>query len=322
MGSDPIATVAEGRMQHEDALVGNVFDIKRFALHDGPGIRTTAFLKGCPLACVWCQNPEGIPVQRTVVFRPEECIRCERCVSACPRGAISTSPGARRFIEIDRSRCDCDGSCIAACPSEALRWDSSEYTVEALVEALCRDRVFYEQSGGGVTLSGGEPLHQREFAERVLRRCKEEGLHTALESTLHTSKRVLTDIAPYVDLFLADIKLWDSDEHMRYTGQHNSKIVENIRFLAEEGMNVLIRIPLIPETTTAAGNISSIAAFVRSLPGDIRVELINFNPLAAGKYEMLQKEYPYSEYTSSLPDEEVERFAELVRAEGVSLVGE
>ena len=301
-------------------LRGRVFDIKRFALHDGPGIRTTAFLKGCPLACTWCQNPEGIPLKRMVVYHPEQCIKCEHCVAACPRGAISTRPGERRFIHVDRKRCDCDGTCIAACPTGALRWDSSEYTAYQLVEEFLRDRVFYRNSGGGVTLSGGEPLVQADFAESVLKLSREHGLHTAIETTLHTGKVVLERMIPVVDLFLTDIKLWDNDEHKRYTGVDNTLILENVRFLADAGATMLIRVPLIPETTTSPENLSSIAAFVRSLPGNHKLELINFNPLASGKYAMLEQPYPYSRFTSPLPDSVVKELAEVVRSEGVEVV--
>lgn len=306
----------------DGAVRGRVFDIKRFALHDGPGIRTTAFLKGCPLACVWCQNPEGIPLKRIVVYHPEQCIHCELCVAACPNGAISTRPGEHRFIHIDRSRCECDGSCIAVCPSGALRWDSTEYTAKQLVEEFLRDQVFYRTSTGGVTLSGGEPLAQTDFAEAVLRLSRDAALHTAIETTLHTTNAVLERMIPLVDLFLTDIKLWDPEEHRRYTGVDNRLILENATFLADRGATMLIRIPLIPQTTTSPENIAAIARFVRSLPGHHQLELINFNPLAAGKYQMLEKTYPYAAYTAPLPDEQVASLAEVVRSEGVPVVGE
>lgn len=301
-------------------LRGRVFDIKRFALHDGPGIRTTVFLKGCPLACTWCQNPEGIPLKKMVVYHPEQCIRCEQCVTACPNGAITTRPGERRFIHIDRTRCDCDGTCIEACPTRALRWDSTEYTAEQLLREVERDEVFYRNSGGGVTLSGGEPLSQAPFARKLLELCKAAGLHTAIETTLQTTPTVLTGMLPVVDLFLTDIKLWDPEQHRRYTGVDNGIILENVRFLAGKGAHMLVRVPLIPETTTSRENIAAIARFVGALPGGHALELINFNPLAAGKYEMLERPYPYARYTSPLPEEDVEELRCLVRAEGVTVI--
>jgi len=301
-------------------LTGRVFDIKRFALHDGPGIRTTVFLKGCPLACIWCQNPEGIPMKPLVMYHPEQCIRCERCVGACPNGAISTHPGERRFIHIDRSRCECHGSCIEACPTGALRWDSSEYTPEQILSEVRRDEVFYRNSGGGVTLSGGEPLAQPRFAREVLRLCREAGLHTAIETTLQTNRDVLRDVLPHVDLFLSDIKLLDPQEHRRYTGVDNRVILENMTFLAQEGADILIRVPLIPDTTTSPENIAGIARFVHDLPGEHSLELLNFNPLATGKYQMLEKPYPYAQYTTQLPQEQVDELKQIVRAAGVTAV--
>ncbi len=319
----PVAVTGDGRgtaQNNDSALSGRVFDIKRFALHDGPGIRTTVFLKGCPLACTWCQNPEGIPLKRLVMYHPDQCIRCERCVAACKNGAISTCPGERRFIHIDRSRCECDGSCIEACPTGALRWDSTEYTPEQILREVRRDEVFYRNSGGGVTLSGGEPLAQAQFAREVLRLCRDAGLHTAIETTLHTTQEVLGGILPLVDLFLSDIKLWDAEEHRRYTGVDNRIILENVKFLAREGASMLIRVPLIPETTTSPENIAAIARFVRDLPGEHSLELLNFNPLAAGKYQMLEKPYPYEQYTTQLPAEQVEALREIVRTAGVTAV--
>lgn len=317
-------------------ITGRVFDIKRFALHDGPGIRTTAFLKGCPLACRWCQNPEGIPRDPLLFYHREQCIRCRRCIGVCPEGALSAreehsggagdtrntsdtnDQGARTdFITIDRSLCRGCGQCIEACPTRALTWDSTLYTVEELFQELQKDRVFFDSSGGGITLSGGEPLAQPEFVQALLERCHTQGLHTALETTLQTSRAVLERVLPLTRLFLADLKLADPEEHRRFTGVANQQILENARFLADRKAPILFRLPLIPQTTTSHDNISRIARFVKSLPGNYSLELINFNPLASGKYRMLGQPYPYADHTAPLPEPEVEALAALVRAEGV-----
>lgn len=301
-------------------LSGLVFDVKRFALHDGPGIRTTAFLKGCPLTCPWCQNPEGIVSHRLLWYDRHLCIKCGACVAACPNGALRAHPGAERFIEIDRNACDKNGSCVRSCPSGALHWDSTRYTVVELVDLLERDRVFYDSSGGGVTLSGGEPLVQAEFAHAVLTEARTRSLHTAIESTLSTSRRTLERIVPVVDHILADIKIWDRELHRSIVGVDNEPILSNISYLANVGTTLTIRIPLIPGITALAENIRPIAAFVRDLPGQVPLELINFNPLAAGKYRALERKYEFASYTSPYPPEEYAAFVEIARKEGAHVV--
>lgn len=301
-------------------MTGLVFDIKRFALHDGPGIRTTAFLKGCPLACEWCQNPEGITARRILWYHSERCIKCGACVAACPVGALSAHPGADRFIHIDRTTCNLNGACVSTCPATALEFDSEAYTVDELVENLLRDRVFYTTSGGGVTLSGGEPFAQPGFSLAVLERCHAEAVDTALETTLHVERPVLEPVLPLVDHFLTDIKLWDSTAHKRYTGVGNEQILENVRWLAERSVDMVIRTPLIPGVTATESNIGKIARFVAGLPGDVPMELINFNPLASGKYYALDKPYAFATVTAPLDAGVVDRLTNAAREEGVRIV--
>jgi len=301
-------------------VTGLIFDIKRFALHDGPGIRTTAFLKGCPLSCRWCQNPEGIGSQRLLWYHAQRCIKCGACIEACPSNALSGDPDASRFIHIDRKTCNLNGACVAVCPSRALEFDSTEYTSEELVQVFLRDQVFYESSGGGITLSGGEPFAQQGFSEEILKLCRKEGLHTALETTLHVDRSVIERFLPLVDLFLTDIKLWDTEAHQRQTGVGNEKILNNVRWLAEQKAGMIVRIPLIPEVTATAQNIGQIAGFVHDLPGNVPLELINFNPLASGKYYALDLPYDFASLTAPLDQDAVEILADVARKEGASVV--
>lgn len=316
----PAQPTAESNTKDTDALRGLVFDIKRFALHDGPGIRTTAFLKGCPLRCPWCQNPEGIDPKPILWYTNHQCIKCRACVAACPNGALSAHPESDRFIHIDRTKCDCDGSCVAACPTGALHWDSKAYTVDELVDVFDRDRVFYESSGGGITLSGGEPLYLSEYARAVLIESKNRGLHTALETTLFTSPSVLGRVLPFVDHFLTDIKIWDRETHKSVVGVDNEPILRNIRHIAELGKTLTVRIPLIPGITNTEENIAPTAAFVAGLPGDVPLELINFNPLASGKYLALDQDYDFASYTSPLPADEVDHLKTIARERGATVI--
>ncbi len=305
-----------------EVLRGLVFDIKRFALHDGQGIRTTAFLKGCPLRCPWCQNPEGISLHRQVWYDHTKCIRCGKCAKACDNGAITLHPESEYYVSLNQQKCnECDFACITACPTDALSFDSKHYTVNELADVLERDRVFYDASQGGITLSGGDPLFQTEYALAVLEECKKRGLHTAIETELVTSLSKLERFVPLVDQFMADLKIWDNTMHLETVGVENKIIKENIQYLADKGVSLIVRMPLIPEITTTKENISSIGRFVASLPGNVPLELINFNPLASGKYTMLQKEYPFSSYTSPYPAEEYWRFVQIAKDAGANTIG-
>jgi pyruvate formate lyase activating enzyme len=293
-----------------------IFDIKRFALHDGPGIRTTAFIKGCPLACVWCQNPEGIESKPVLWYSDSQCIRCEHCIEVCPENALESDTDKKPFINIDRAVCDRAGNCVKSCPSGALHWDSRSYSAEELTEQLVRDAAFYESSGGGITLSGGEPLFQAEFSLEVLKKCKNRGFQTAIETTLYASRSVIEKTVPYVDLYLADLKLINNEEHKKYTGVENVLILKNMEYLAGLGRPMTIRVPLIPGLTDTEENITGIAKFVTCLEGDIPIELLNFNPLAESKYVAMGLQYRFAEILSKLPDEKVTELKSILQNEG------
>lgn len=292
-----------------------VFDIKRFALHDGPGIRTTAFLKGCPLRCTWCHNPEGIPPRPVLWYSDSQCIGCAQCVTACPVGALSIHK--KPFIAIDRKLCTECGECVSVCPSRALHWDSRPYSPADLTEELVKDRAFFETSGGGITLSGGEPLANPYFALEVLKLCRERGCRTAIETSLYAPWETVENFLPLTDLFLIDLKLKDEEAHRRFTGVSNRLILRNLNCLASNGGKFVLRVPLIPGITALEENIATIARFAAALEGESPgVELLNFNPLAESKYRALSLPYPFAHCLAPLPQEEVEKLKSLVTEHG------
>jgi glycyl-radical enzyme activating protein len=272
-------------------LRGTIFDIKRFAVHDGPGIRTTVFLKGCPLACRWCHNPEGIESEIQLWYHESRCIRCGLCVDVCREKALRAEPSGRSFIQIDRERCTLNADCVSRCPSHALEWAGREVSVGEVMEEVAKDRLFYEMSGGGVTLSGGEPLQQASFCREILQACKDRGLSTTVETCLHAPRETVDAMIPLVDHFLVDLKLWDGQSHQQYTGKDNKLIHENFRYLAARHLHVTVRIPLIENLTDTADNIEAIEKFVFSVNSDITIEKLDYNPLTPSKYRRLGKEF-------------------------------
>lgn len=295
---------------------GLVFDIKRFAVHDGKGIRTTVFLKGCPLRCAWCHNPEGMEAKRQAWWVEKNCIGCGSCIRACTQAALCA--GTEGIVR-ERARCTGDGGCIQACPTRAMRWDSEWMTVEEVMETVRRDRIVYEKSGGGVTLSGGEPTGpQAEFALSVLAACKREGIRTAIESSFYTELAVLERFEEVVDDFIADIKLFDEERHRRATGVGNRRILDNIWELGGRH-RLLIRTPMIPGYTSDLENIRAIGSFVKLLP-HARMELLNFNPLFSQKYEY-QGEKPACPQAEKLSEREMELRRELLRGMGIQVIG-
>jgi len=265
-----------------------IFDIKRFAVHDGPGIRTTVFFKGCPLACPWCHNPEGKKFTPEMFVRPARCIGCGSCLPACPHGALSLPTGV---IALDRERCDSCGRCVDACPSDALETVGRKVTVEWLVAEIERDRTFFDGSGGGVTFSGGEPLAQPEFLIELLRACRVNGLATVIDTSGYAPADVVEAVAGYAGLFLYDLKLIDDDLHRRYTGVPNGPILENLRLLASRGARVIVRVPVIPGITDSEENMDGIARFVAALPTPYPVDLLPYHRAGSDKYARLGLKY-------------------------------
>ncbi len=262
-----------------------IFDIKRHALEDGPGIRTTVFFKGCQLRCLWCQNPESIQAGAEIGFYAAHCIRCGDCVAACGRGAVSLNNPAR----IDRRRCDRCGDCVRACPGRGLRLIGESYPVEELTAKLLRDRVFYEVSGGGVTLSGGEPTLHMAYLLPLLKALKKQGIHTAIQTNGFFDWPEFEKVLDYLDLIMFDVKMANPQEHLQYTGRENGRSLENLaRMLKARPEAVVPRIPLIPGMTATARNLQAISRLLKRLRVS-RCSLLPYNPAGFSKADRIGK---------------------------------
>ena len=249
-------------------LKGYVFDFKRFSTHDGHGIRTTVFLKGCTLNCVWCQNPEGISIKQRPLYFPNKCIHCNTCVHLAENGGVTEVDGK---IKLDVSKVENWHYIIDSCPAVALTMDSTEMTSQEVVEEACKDAPFFKY-GGGVTLSGGEPLFQHEFAIEILKGLKEKNITTTIETASHIPMPIYKEAMKYIDYVYADLKIMDSNLHKKYTGVDNTRIVQNLKWLlmSEKKENVIIRTPLIPGMTATEENIAGIAKFISGLYPEVK----------------------------------------------------
>jgi pyruvate formate lyase activating enzyme len=297
-------------------LNATVFDIKRFAVHDGPGIRTTLFIKGCPLNCKWCHNPEGIDAGRQLWYFQNQCLKCGDCVSVCPVGALTLGDDG---ISIDRELCTSCGLCTEVCPTGALHFLGLLMDVDEIEKELLRDLPFFEESEGGITLSGGEPLSKPELVKEILTRMKAKGIHCVVETSLFTSTAVLESILPLVDMFLSDIKIIDSATHNDHTAVPNEQILQNFRVLADSDKEVLVRIPIIPGFTDGKDNLEGIADFLNTLSRKLPVELMNFNPLARDKFRILGRPYEPADADQPYPAEQMENFKDIFRQKGLDV---
>ncbi len=265
---------------------GLVFDIKRYAIHDGPGIRTSVFFKGCPLRCWWCHNPEGQRPHPEMLYYSSKCIACGICERVCPLGAVRVVDGR---VETDRSLCDNCGVCVEHCPTEAREMAGKWYTLEELMEEVERDLPFY-RSGGGVTASGGEPLMQAEFVLSFLRRLRERGIHTAVDTSGHVDPEVMRRAVSTTDLFLYDLKVMDPERHALYTGVDNRLILRNLMLLDELGARIWVRFPLIPGINDDFENLRAMGEFVSSLRNVEQLNVLPYHPLGVSKAERLGEE--------------------------------
>jgi pyruvate formate lyase activating enzyme len=273
-------------------ITGTVFDIRKYSIHDGPGIRTAVFFKGCQLECRWCHNPEGRSYQPELIFRPARCILCDDCLEVCPHEAVSRVGDA---ILIDRSRCKVNGECAKICNAEALQVVGRVMTVQQVVAELERDVVFYEQSSGGITFSGGEPLAQPGFLLELLIACRNRSWHTAVDTTGFAPWKILDGIRQNVDLFLYDLKLMDDARHRKWTSVSNITILANLRKLSDIGHKIIVRIPIIPGINDDEENLRQTGSFLSTLPNVPAVELLPYHNIAEGKYAGLGRNYELAE---------------------------
>lgn len=290
-----------------------VFDIQRFSVHDGPGIRTLVFLKGCPLHCAWCSNPESQEERPEFALFPERCLGCKRCIAACPHGAAWVD---ERGPGVDRALCQACGACARACPSRARVLMGRSMTVDEVFDEVAKDAVFYSASGGGITIGGGEVTVWPEFAAALLARCREAGFGTAIETCGHTSWRRLWKVASLADEVLYDVKHFDAARQERFVGAGTATSQRNLAALVGRHQAVIVRVPVIPGFNDDADTIREIAQRLRKLDLARPIELLPYHRLGMPKYARLGKEYSLGHLQ---PPEAValERLAETVRGEGL-----
>ncbi|WP_347839214.1 glycyl-radical enzyme activating protein [uncultured Draconibacterium sp.] len=266
-----------------------IFDIKRYAINDGPGIRITLFLKGCPLQCKWCHNPESQLPNVQKLYTASKCIGAQECVKLCPEDALSLTP---QGIVTDYRLCTLCGICADACPSKAIEMSGRVYDVQELMAIVERERIHIRQSGGGVTFSGGEPLMHPDFLLTMLKACGENGLHRAVDTCGFAPSETVLEVAQQTDLFLFDLKLMDEAKHKKWTGVSNRLILKNLKALAKSGANINIRVPFIRHVNTDHNTLTEMAAFIAGLPGKTPpVNILPYHAIAANKYNKLGLSY-------------------------------
>ena len=266
---------------------GTIFNIQKMSIHDGPGIRTTVFFKGCPLNCLWCSNPESQKVEKEVACFQSRCVTCGYCAEVCPKGLIEAQPP---FEITNREECDLCEICVKECCTNAKKVVGEDYTVDELLKEILKDKSFYDSSGGGVTFSGGEPLVQSAFLKEILTACRENGVHTAIETTGMTDTETLLETAELLDLVFYDVKHMDDETHREITGASNEKILSNLAALAKVHHNIVVRIPVIPGINDSVENLQETAEYAASLEIST-IELLPYHNLGEVKYGQLGREY-------------------------------
>lgn len=312
-------------------LEATVINVQKFTVHDGPGIRTELFLKGCPLRCLWCSNPESILPFPQVGVYPKYCIgvdKCGWCIKACPQmqkneKTLYVENG--KVVAIDREKCLHCCACAMACPNDSLKAFGKKMTVAEAVKIIAEDRNFYNQSGGGVTISGGDPLVQWQWVREVLKACRNIDIHTCVESELHCKTEVLESVLPYTDLLIADLKLMDTAAHRKYTGVGNEQILKNFRYAGMKSVPMVVRIPIIPGVNDSEGNMKATAEFLKKEVGGCvkQLQLLPYRLLGLDKYEALGIPYPMEGHeppAREVYEENVRRLAGLLQSYGVPAV--
>ena len=280
-------------------LSGLIFNIQRYSIQDGPGIRTTVFLKGCPLSCWWCHNPEGMLPAPEILVIETRCLACGECRRVCPNAPIAKLDARD---DNGRSRCTLCGACVAACPSGARELTGKTVGVAEVISEVLRDRIFYDQSGGGVTFSGGEPLMQPEFLRAILAECRAHGIHTAVDTCGFCAPEHLLDVAQLTDLFLYDVKFVREDEHIKYTGRSNLPILENLSNLGRVHDNIWIRFPVIPGINDDDAHVEEAARFSASVSGVRQVNLLPYHKIGVAKFRRVGLSYQLEHVPAPTPE--------------------
>ena len=307
-------------MMSEEPLAGLILNIERFASHDGPGIRTLVFMKGCPLRCLWCSTPQSQSQRPEILHAKNQCRACGTCIRTCPESAVAYA-GSGKSIAINRDRCNACGACVETCPHDALEKAGRVVAVDELLHEVEKDGPFYRRSGGGVTVGGGEPTLQHRFVAAFLKRCRERFIHTALESCLHADPRQLEPILQHLDLLFCDIKHMDDATHERLTGVSNRLILDNIR-MASSRCPTIIRVPAVPGSNDTDENIRATALFAAELGGRIEaVELLPYHPFGRHLYEQTDREYRLP-HVEAPTEQHLKRLQSIVESCGVrALIG-
>ena len=292
-----------------------IFDIKRFAINDGPGIRITFFFKGCPLSCIWCHNPESISPKIEKLYTKSKCIGAQKCVEICPNNALTLTPDG---IITDFSNCKLCGLCAEVCPTKAIEMSGYLKTADEIIKIVENERPFFEESGGGVTFSGGEPLLHSQFLIPILKELGERGIHRVIDTSGHSSRDTIVEISKHTDLFLFDLKLTNSEKHSKFTGQKNDVIISNLKWLSENGSEIIIRVPLIKGVNANTNSITDIAKLVSSLKGKPKqINLLPYHDIAKMKYEKLGGKYSVEDL-SCPTDKEIAEFITIFKSYDLS----
>jgi pyruvate formate lyase activating enzyme len=293
---------------------GIISNIQKFSVHDGPGIRTTVFMKGCPLQCRWCANAESISTEPELGIIRSICNHCGKCIEVCPENAIYFDDDD--IIRFDRTRCTVCGECVVVCSTGALTVYGKQATVDDVFKEIEKDRIFYEGSGGGVTVSGGEPLRQADFITALFQKCRETGIGTCLDTCGYAATDKLKEVLAFTDYILYDLKHMDTDCHKELTGKANDLILNNAKVIAESKIPILYRIPLIKDINDTMRNIIETAQFIQSLGNGIAVEFLPYHRLGIGKYDTLDR--PYTGEAFQTPSgEEIEALKKIFENYGV-----